>query len=532
MPAFIIDQNGTRCIEFRPGQLLSDILRHAGHPPPSACAGSGACGLCVVRIDEGTVSDPTEIERREMTPEQLGAGYRYACQTRLLGDSRIIAEYPPMPSDWHTLTPEERSPFSPPESGGTGQQPGGFRYGAAVDLGTTQLRLELWDVGRRRRLGGVTALNPQTAFGANVLTRLAEAGHSQARAEELGQLVRTAIGEALAAVARREHLSLHLIRDMIFVGNTAMLSLFAGINYDRLLQPGQWTREIACSSAHSAAWVRDWGLADTARVEIVQPLGGFVGSDLLANVLATGLTERPPGSILVDFGTNTEVALWDGRQTWVTSTPGGCAFEGYGAIPARAGAVYRVAKSGSDGAPSLAVIGEARPRGMCGSGLVDFIAMLLEEGRLSRQGRFQGTIPDEGIALSPTLPGITLRRSSIDAFQRGKAAMAAAVHFLLRQAGLKLVDIPHFFVSGAFGQFLKIETAQRVGLLPSIPARRFELAGNSALAGCEHLLLSPSSRETLEEIRRKSVVFNLGENPEFEDLFIDNLYLQPMVEHP
>ena len=524
------DRNQQRSIPFEPGQLLSEILQMAGQRLPSACAGSGVCGLCLVRLEDGAVSELSEIERKKLTAGQIQAGYRYGCQTRVLGDSRIAGENLTPLTNWYKLGAADYSPFSPPATVRKGATAAAPSYGVAVDLGTTQLRLTVWDMHRGQRLGGLAGTNPQSVFGGNVLSRLAEARDSEAKALELGRLVRNALGEALADVAKQEGVDLRSIREMVVVGNTAMLSLFSGVNYQHLLQPEHWTREITCRLPDSVRWAQDWGLADDARMELIQPLGGFVGADLLANVLASRLLQRPPGSLLVDVGTNTELALWDGLALWVTSTPGGCAFDGYGVMPAQPGAVYRMNEG--DGMPgNLSVIGGGKAKGVCGSGMVDFIALLLESGKINRQGRFTVPVATEGFPLSPELPGITLRKRDVDSFQRGKAAMAAAIRFLLRQAGLKLHDIRHLYVSGTFGRFLQIDHAQRVGLLPTIPADRIELVGNAALAGCEQLLFAEDPSESLADIRDKANLINLAESPEFEDLFIDHLFLQAMSEN-
>ncbi len=434
-------------------------------------------------------------------------------------------------ADWHPLALEDESPFSPPPCAVDTRPVGRSGLGIAVDLGTTQLRMALWDLRARRRLAALAGTNPQVVFGTNILSRLAEARESREQALELAERVQAALGEGLALISQQCDADLRRIRKLAVVGNTAMLSLFSGENGDLLLQPDHWKREIVCRLLDSGELARRWGLAENARIALIQPLGGFVGSDLLANVLAVRLLHAPAGSLLLDFGTNTEIALWDGKLLWVTSTPGGCAFAGPGILPARSGAVFRISTD-PGGAPRLHVIGGGRPRGLCGSGLVDLIALLLERGQVDRVGRFTGPVSQEGLPISPELPGVNLRKRDIDSFQRSKGAMAAAMHFLLQRAGLNLADIPQLFVSGAFGQCLHIGHAQEIGLLPTIPAQRIRLAGDAALAGCEHVLLNPKPFPALAAIRNRSILINLGDSLEFEDLFIENLYLQPMTGVP
>jgi uncharacterized 2Fe-2S/4Fe-4S cluster protein (DUF4445 family) len=187
-------------------------------------------------------------------------------------------------------------------------------------------------------------LNPQSYFGTDVLTRLMNASESPDRMQEIGRLVRDAIGGALRDIWFEGGWNGQEIGRIMIVGNSAMLALLAERNAHLLLQPESWIRAIDCQPENTDSWRRSWGCDANAIIEVIQPLAGFVGSDLLAGVLAIKLTQGTAGSLLVDFGTNSEIALWDGRQLWVTSAAGGPAFEGWGiscGMPAEPGAIYR-----------------------------------------------------------------------------------------------------------------------------------------------------------------------------------------------
>jgi uncharacterized 2Fe-2S/4Fe-4S cluster protein (DUF4445 family) len=274
-------------------------------------------------------------------------------------------------------------------------------------------------------------------------------------------------------------------------------------------------------------------------VEVVSPLAGFVGSDLLAGVLAAGLTDSP-GSLLIDFGTNSEIALWDGNTLWVTSAAGGPAFEdcqtqcGMAAEP---GAIYRASRRQDSSGWNLETIGGESgdgetAKGFCGSGLVDLIACLRHTGDLTKAGKFTDATCREGFPIEAGSAGLRLSRRDVDMFQRAKAAIGAGVATLLARAGMRIPDLTRVCVCGAFGQHLNPRNAQAIGLLPEIAAERVELLGNAALAGCERLLLSEAAAADLTLIRQRAAIINLSQHSDFDDLFLDNLYLQPLKAKP
>lgn len=358
---------------------------------------------------------------------------------------------------------------------------------------------------------------------------------SEAWAEELGRLVRDAVGQALRDLVARDlgpgAATAPDIGEVVVVGNTAMLALFTGNRWRALLDPEFWMAEIDCGPDDVSPWREDWGLAPDAGVHVVAPLAGFVGSDLLAGVLATGLTEGPPGALFIDFGTNTEMALWDGTTVWVTSAAGGPAFEGCGigcGMPAEPGAVVRVTKGMAGGEFELDVLGGGVARGLCGSALVDLVACLRRDGRLKVSGRFAPTVGNGGIVLQQAPVDLVLGARDVDVYQRAKAAVGAGIACLLDKAGFRPGDLRRVCAAGAFGRFLDVINAQETGLLPSLPVGAIEVYENTALAGCERLLFAADRDAILERLKARTALINLSMVPEFEDRFIDNLRLQAM----
>jgi len=434
---------------------------------------------------------------------------------------------------WRELRDDEYAPVSPPSVvPDLSTRPASL--GVAVDLGTTEIRVTVWDTVRGRRLGGCTGPNPQSAFGADVLSRLGTASWRREDAAAIGRVARDAIGDAIGYVLRRARLDRSEVGRVVVVGNTAMLSLLTECGYDALLEPDNWAREIDCPVPDAGAWVRSWGLSSGARVDVARSLAGFVGSDLLADVLATGMTERSAKTLLIDFGTNSEIAVWDGTTLWATSTPGGPAFEGCGTefgVPAGPGAVYRVRPRDGSGAFDCDAIGDPPPRGLCGSALVDVIASLVRDGRLKESGNFAREVGDAGVVIVGGEPGLVLRKRDVDAFQRAKAAIGAGTRCLLEEAGVPFSGLERVCVCGAFGRSLDVSNAQRVGLLPGgVCLGRFEMWGNAALAGCELLLQAPEGVTTLDRTRSNARLVNLARVPTFDDRFLESLYLEPARE--
>jgi len=381
------------------------------------------------------------------------------------------------------------------------------------------------------RIAGRTGLNPQNACGTDVLTRLMKAVRSRELAQEIGGLAQNAIGHALADIASASSLSLKEVGKMLVVGNTAMMSLLSGKNYDLLLQPEYWSRRIDCQPDDVDFLRNTWGVAENAAIRFIPALGGFIGSDLPAGVIATHLTQQPPGSLLIDFGTNSEIALWDGHTLHVTSAACGPAFEGSGigcGMPGEEGAIYRV-EAGDGGEFHIHVLGEGKPQGVCGSGLVDMVALLRRVGKLDKVGRCVEASSGSSV-LFKAADGISLEKGDLDVFMRAKAAIGAGICQLCAHAAIRPSQLSRVYACGAFGRLLDVANAQAIGLLPGVPLAAVKLEGNTALAGCEALLLSPAIMESLDSLLELSVVYNMAEDAAFERLFVENLYLQPMQE--
>ena len=464
----------------RAGQTLADQLFAAGVEFP--CGGEIACGRCKVRVLEGDVP-VTSAMRDALSEEELRGGWRLACCAASSGPVVIEAEQWSLP----VLTDEATVPIEP-RSG----------LGAAIDLGTTTLVVQVVDLATGEVLRVETALNPQARYGADVMSRLQ---YDLQHPGELGRIIR----RSLAAMLGRGPLA-----EVLIAGNTAMHHLFCGLDVKPL------THAPFLSPALGARRFQAAELEWPGPAEFLPCLGGFVGSDLLCGIVATRLDEQAQPRALFDIGTNGEVVVGSAQGILCASTAAGPAFEG-----GRIGAGMRAGDGAIDavrvhgGALECHVIGGGAARGICGSGLVDAAACALELGLVGANGRLTGA--EKRIVLTG---GVSLTQSDIRELQLAKGAMAAGLRMLAGNRVKKLC------LAGAFGNYIRQSSARAIGLLPK--DLEVEPVGNSSLRGARTLLLTPSTRQKrLEKIAGLSQHVELAADPDFQYRFAEMMQLGP-----
>ena len=462
----------------RARQTLADRLFAAGVEFP--CGGESACGGCKVRVLEGEVP-VTAAMRDALSEEQIRDGWRLACCASAAG--RVVVEV----EQWslRVLSDEVSVPIEPRAG-----------RGAAIDLGTTTLVVQVVDLSSGEVLRVETALNPQARYGADVMTRLEYDLH---RPGELGRLIREELGRMLGGEP---------LREVLVAGNTAMHHLFCGLDVRPLTHAPFVSRTLGGYRFESS----DLGWPGPA--EFLPCVGGFVGSDLLCGIVATRLDEQTRPRALFDIGTNGEVVVGSAQGIVCASTAAGPAFEG-GRIGAgmRAGTGAIDSVHVRDGGLHCHVIGGVAARGVCGSGLVDAAACGLELGLIAANGRL--TNADKRLLLAD---GIALTQSDIRELQLAKGAMAAGLRMLAGGGVDKLC------LAGAFGNYIRQTSARAIGLLPAdLPV---EPVGNSALRGARMLLLAPSTRQArLRKIAALSRHVELARDPDFQYLFAEMMAL-------
>ena len=465
------------------GRDLRDILFAQGVEFP--CGGESQCGGCRIRVLEGDVPVTPDM-RAALSDRELAEGWRLGCQAR--SEGRVVVAV----GQWsaEVLSDETRVPFEP----GTG-------WGAVIDLGTTTLVVQLVNLASGEVEAVRTALNPQARYGADIMTRIQ---FDLERPGTLTALIRETLGAMLADAAADR-----AIEEVLAVGNTAMHHLFCGESVAPLAEVP--FRSPALGARRFTARDLGWATQVGGAVEFIGCIGGFVGSDLLAGLVATGFLESDLGQVLMDLGTNGEIAAGNRHGIRCASTAAGPAFEaGRIAMGMRAaqGAIDRVEIR--DGALHGRVIGGGAATGICGSGLVDAAAAALDAGLLDARGRVQTA--DKRIAISSD---VSLTQADIRELQLAKGAVAAGLTLLASAQDRR------FNLAGAFGNYIREASARRIGLLPAW-AREVHPAGNTALRGARMLLLAPSRRRTLIENLLSIVTHvELHTLPEFQDRFAD-----------
>ena len=516
------------------GTPLQEILFAHGVEFP--CGGRGRCRGCRIRVLGGRLPVTGE-EERLLTPAELADGWRLACRHEIAGDLRLELAQWEMP----VLGDTSSFAFTPREG-----------LGVAVDLGTTTLVAQLVDLRTGDVLAVRSALNAQARHGADVMSRIEFA--EQGGQAELTRLIRDQIGELIGQLVapgrggapwlfesqqthgrdaratksggqewhgRPAHVPKSLeggdapgrsappLARVVLVGNTVMHHLFCGVSVAPLArQPFESPRLDRCRFAPGAL---GWPLPAATVVEFLPCLGGFVGSDILAGIVATGLHESPELAALIDLGTNGEIVLGHRGRLLCTSTAAGPAFEGarismgMRAAPGAIGEV-RVER----GALVCRTLGGGVPRGLCGSGLVDAVAAGLELGRIAASGRMTA-----GASL-PLAGAVTLSQGDVRELQLAKGAIAAGLQLLAARLSASLDDIRRVHLAGAFGNYVSRASARRIGML-HFPVERIVASGNTALHGARRALFEEPA--AWEAICRRVKHVALNEDPRFEDVY-------------
>ncbi len=474
-----------RKLELESGSSLQDVLFDHGVEFP--CGGRGRCRGCRIRVLSGDVAVTPEM-RLALSAKEIETGWRLGCHARV--DGPLMLEV----AQWEMDVLADTALLS-----------GGMRDGAgiAVDIGTTTLVAQALDLRTGQVLGVRTGLNPQCEHGADVMSRVQFALHSA----ELTALIRQSVGRMAAEVsAGRED-----VRDVVLVGNTVMHHLFSGVS----VEPLSAVPFRSSSLAETTFTPRElgWDLPPHCTVRFLRCLGGFVGSDILAGIAATRIHRAERLTALIDLGTNGEIVVGDRGRLECASTAAGPAFEAACisvGMRAATGAIAEVRTSG--GGFACHVIGGGPARGICGSGLVDAAAAALDLGTLLPNGRLAGGARE--LRLCGT---VVLSQRDLRELQLAKAAIAAGLRILCERRGARVQDLERVYLAGAFGNYVRIASAARIGLL-EMEQERVEPAGNTALRGSKMSLLHGAATAgiVVEHVELAAV-------GSFQDTFVDCL---------
>jgi len=475
------------------GTPLIDVLYEYGIEFP--CGGKGKCGKCRIKILKGELRTTT-IHQEHANTLNLSKNERLSCMCFVSQDVTLKIEQ----FDTIILADYTQFKFTPRKG-----------LGIAIDLGSTTIVGQLIDLGDGKILDSRNILNPQTRFGADIMSRIDYAVNRHGK-DRLKNIIRNSIRELIRDLSGERGSE---IKRIIIVGNAAMHHLFCDIDVTPLtMYPFDSEKNRFVSFKPD-----DLGLhfLPGAEITFYPVIGSFIGSDILAGIMATELHRRADPVALIDLGTNGEIVLGNKEKIICASTAAGPAFEGINissGMRASTGAISSVHVENSKF--NCKVIGNERPKGVCGSGLIDSMALFLREGMMDDTGQITENRKKLQIA-----DGIFLTQKDIREFQLAKGAIAAGMEILTQELQIKKHQLEQVYIAGAFGNFINLENASFLGIL-EFPVEKITKLGNSALIGAKMALFQ--DHKEWEEILEITSHISLESFPEFQDVFTSKLF--------
>ncbi len=576
---------------------LFEAARDSGIDLASACGGEGNCGQCRVVLLEGEVTPPTPDEEFTFTELELFNGNRLACCThaqsdvkvQIPRDSLITGQRLQIESNLQEITVDpmiRACPLElPPPSlkdvradlsrivdaldsnhqiqgacaspsvirgisrilrenrwrvtvfvrereiigiGPYGSRPLGF----AVDLGTTKIASYLIDLETGQELASTGIPNPQIGYGEDVISRLNHVHRNQKGGQVLAKKVQEALNELLGDLVKATNTTREQVVDACIVGNTAMIHLLLQLPVHQLATAPY----VPATSSSLNVRASEIGLtiAPGAYVYIPPCIGGFVGADHVAMILACGMDQSDKLCLGIDIGTNTEIAIRKPGFPFLTSIScaSGPALEGahiHDGMRAASGAIEKV-RITEDGV-EYTTIDDTLAVGLCGSGIIDTAAELYRSGLINERGRFQkknsrvkdGRYGSEFVLVPGSQSGrhhdIAINQNDINEIQLAKGAIHAGLRILLEATGTAPEEVEEVIIAGAFGSFLNVENAIAIGLFPALPGARYRQVGNAAAFGAKWMLVSEDARQRGQEISDQTNYNELALHPKFRRSF-------------
>jgi uncharacterized 2Fe-2S/4Fe-4S cluster protein (DUF4445 family) len=512
------------------GAMLVEAASRAGIILTTPCGGKGTCRKCAVKLQP---SGRTVL----------------ACQYAVHSDLRVIV--PPESRFYeHKILEHGVGPAGDIEPtvvnrylGLAGQSP---VFGVAVDIGTTTVVAKLVDMTDGRCLATQSMLNPQTRFGDDVVSRISYA-QSPEHLAQLQAVIIESINHLIRRLCDQYHVEPASIYEACVVGNTTMNHIFLQFPVEQLGRAPYRAWSVDAHDVPPSQLHLDMNPA--GNVHCVENIAGFVGADTTAVALAVDVEAASDTTLVIDIGTNGELVLGMQGKLYAASCAAGPALEGariqHGSRAA-AGAIEAVVVNGND--ISLDVIGRAAPRSICGSGLIDAVAVLCDLGIVDGTGRFVAReqlkhlpgaihsriLESNGQAAfclasdqKTSQPAVILTQRDIREMQLAKAAIRAGSRILLNKLGLRDSDIQSVLLAGAFGNYIRPSSAIRIGLLPNVPLDRIHFVGNAAASGAQMLLLSDGCRQKAANLARKIQYVEIAHEKDFTDIFADAMFLNP-----
>jgi len=510
----------SQTVEAPIGSVLGEAIQASGLPLEQPCAGRGTCGKCKVLCESG-VDAPDEIEMKHLTPGELALNNRLACRAIVAGDAQVVLSPVVVYSNKIFRSSQRYKSVNTP-------------LGLAIDLGSTTVAafLVLLDSGEVQ--AGGASLNQQTAYGADVISRVAAAIDSPLNAERLHKLALASINQAVDSLRLSDRIR-QRIEKVTIVGNVAMHHLLAKLPVDSLAHmPFQPMEKDVIVDAQ---YLMEGIFPEKVRVSLPPLIGGFVGSDALACLAYFNFADAPAPMAAIDLGTNGEVMVTDGVRILTASTAAGPAFEGVNiSCGTRAVDGAIVAAQLEDGNLKLTTIADQPPVGLTGSGLLGVVHELRKARAIEVSGRINPaylqakSITNNGteyrsIPLTDT-GELALTQWDIRELQKAKGAIRAAVEILMKNLGLQAGDLQRLILTGSFGGQVDIDSVLALGMVPPVARKNIETIPNGAGLGAA-LFLRDEGMSLAIELAKRSEQIDLDQDPAFIQSYIDAMALSP-----
>ncbi len=555
-------------LRVKRGTNLLQILREHKIPVQADCSGNKTCGKCKVKVISERLT-LSEEEKEFLTQGEIDAGMVLACFQNVMSDivveikdheAKILSdfEFPNILErkyirhriDGLSKSPEHNESATDLIHQSTGKKYGCnlsavrslsslktkkpfdilvrddeeivlidesilAAYGIGIDVGTTTLAIALIDLLDEKVVDIYKCMNPQKAYGADVISRIQYANeHDDGM---MTKIIHDAIVKGIGSLMEKNRVAARQIVEVAVAGNTTMQYLLAGIDPIGLAASPFLATHLDRITVPFAQLFHNELLACNA---VVMPgLSAYIGSDILAGIYTTGLVQRPGNYLFIDIGTNGELAIQANGRLVCVATAAGPAFEGANitcGMGSLEGAICAVTQEDDDF--QLEIIGDGEPKGICGSGLVDLMALCLERGLVDETGRL---LEGQSIPVAKESDGISLYQNDIRELQLAKAAIAAGIEVLLQECGCTVDELDGLLLAGGFGHHLNVDHAIRIGLLPDGLKDKTQVIGNSSLAGSIKYLLEKDAGSGLAAIKDKCDYIELSTNLKFYDYFID-----------
>ena len=520
IPVMIYEQETKYKISVKKGESLLESLMRTDSSFSAVCGGKGKCGKCKIKLLNGRLS-VTESDAAYFSGEELKKGYRLACkaypkeaitvQLCFSNEASISAV-----SEYDTESVVETKKCNNPEN---------ESYGIAVDIGTTTIAMQLISLDTGAVLHTHAFLNGQRRYGADVISRIQAS--TQGKGDELQFIIRNLLIEGVRKLIDETKVQQERIKKIAIAGNTTMIHLL--MNYDCKglgVFPFIPVNIQGIKSSYEKMFEDDFLDAD---VHIIPGISTFVGGDIVSGLYAQNFDEKEEYNFFIDFGTNGEMALGNKNRILVTSTAAGPAFEG-GNISHGVGSIEGAISSAQIVGDEVRIktIGDKKPVGICGTGVVETVAELVREEWVDETGYLDEIYFDMGFPLCKKEDGtdIVFTQQDIREFQLAKSAVRAGIETLLLRFNIHKNQISTVYLAGGFGFRLDEKKAIFIGLLPKEFAGKIKVIGNSSLNGAVKSLLQKGAEEKLSSVVKQAQEINLSSDKIFNQLYMEHMYFE------